>query len=282
MNLTDELCKLTELHETKDLTDQEFADAKRRLIADAGAEPPPATKRGPNGSWSRSTADKGQWRAIGFGLILVLVIVMCQRANRSGSNSNSLASQSNTSAASATSTRSTESATPATSKSATANDNELMSGNMDQDAAESAAEIANAVPQKPLTGKLSAIKLFLDLPQAYWEAESPHVNAKGYDALVAAGVSVPKKESFMYRQGKYLIGVWFDKKSGLAREVSIAPENLNEDLTLNEAKKIVASVGITKPPVKDRENAGWLNWNKQGKVSASFTNEHELFITVEK
>jgi hypothetical protein len=159
---------------------------------------------------------------------------------------------------------------------------ELMDWDMDEAAAERAAEMANAVPQKPLTGKLSAIKLFLGLPQAYWEAESPHVNAKGYDELVAAGESVPKPEAFQYRQGKYLIGVWFDKKSGLAREVSIAPENLDEDLTLNEAKQIVASVGITKPPVKDRENAGWLNWNKQGQVSASFSDEHELFITVEK
>ena len=41
MNLADELCKLTELHQAGDLTDQEFADAKRRLIADVGAKPPP-------------------------------------------------------------------------------------------------------------------------------------------------------------------------------------------------------------------------------------------------
>ncbi len=34
MNLTDELQKLTELHQAGNLTDQEFADAKQRLIRD--------------------------------------------------------------------------------------------------------------------------------------------------------------------------------------------------------------------------------------------------------
>jgi hypothetical protein len=43
MNLADELRKLTEL-QNGHLTDQEFADAKRRLIAGAGAEPPPPPK----------------------------------------------------------------------------------------------------------------------------------------------------------------------------------------------------------------------------------------------
>ncbi len=41
MSLTDELRKLAELHEAGHLSDQEFADAKRRLIADGRSEPPP-------------------------------------------------------------------------------------------------------------------------------------------------------------------------------------------------------------------------------------------------
>jgi len=38
MNLTDELRKLAELHQEGHLDDQEFADAKRRLIAESRAE----------------------------------------------------------------------------------------------------------------------------------------------------------------------------------------------------------------------------------------------------
>ena len=40
MNLTDELRKLAELHQEGHLNDQEFADAKRRLIAESRDEPP--------------------------------------------------------------------------------------------------------------------------------------------------------------------------------------------------------------------------------------------------
>lgn len=44
MNLTDELRKLAELHEAGDLTDQEFAAAKQRLIAGSRPEPPALPK----------------------------------------------------------------------------------------------------------------------------------------------------------------------------------------------------------------------------------------------
>jgi general secretion pathway protein G len=43
MNLADELRKLTELREAGHLTEQEFADAKRRLLAETGAQPPQVT-----------------------------------------------------------------------------------------------------------------------------------------------------------------------------------------------------------------------------------------------
>ena len=39
VNLTDELRKLAELHQEGHLNDQEFADAKRRLIAESRDEP---------------------------------------------------------------------------------------------------------------------------------------------------------------------------------------------------------------------------------------------------
>lgn len=44
MNLTDELHRLAELRQSGHLTEQEFTDAKRRLIADERAEPPTASK----------------------------------------------------------------------------------------------------------------------------------------------------------------------------------------------------------------------------------------------
>ena len=44
MNLTDELRKLAELHQEGHLNDQEFADAKRRLIAESRDEPPTPSK----------------------------------------------------------------------------------------------------------------------------------------------------------------------------------------------------------------------------------------------
>lgn len=40
MNLTDELRKLADLHQEGNLNDQEFTDAKRRLILENSSEPP--------------------------------------------------------------------------------------------------------------------------------------------------------------------------------------------------------------------------------------------------
>jgi hypothetical protein len=44
MNLTDELRKLADLHQEGHLNDPEFADAKRRLIAESRSEPPTPPK----------------------------------------------------------------------------------------------------------------------------------------------------------------------------------------------------------------------------------------------
>jgi hypothetical protein len=114
MNLADELRKLAELHQAGNLTDQEFADAKQRLIAEAGAERPPLPKEEqtvpsrvapPLIQKKKQTVPdrvavptRQKWGCIGSGLILVFVIVMCQRGNRSGSQSNSSVSQPSSSA----------------------------------------------------------------------------------------------------------------------------------------------------------------------------------------
>jgi hypothetical protein len=65
MNLADELRKLTELHQAGHLTDQEFADAKRRLIAEAGAEPPEGSNTGTGDAW-QYTEENG-WVRTGGG-----------------------------------------------------------------------------------------------------------------------------------------------------------------------------------------------------------------------
>jgi hypothetical protein len=132
MNLADELRKLAELREAGHLTDQEFADAKRRLIADAGAEPPPLPKEEqtvpsrlappPISKKKQTVPDRvavptsqKKWGCIGFGVLVLFVIYMCQQANRSGSKSGSSASLSNAPAASPTRAPETALATPAPS-----------------------------------------------------------------------------------------------------------------------------------------------------------------------
>jgi hypothetical protein len=122
MNLADELRKLTELHQAGHLTDQEFADAKRRLIAEPGAEPPPIPKEKQTVPSRVAPPTSGQGRAIGCGLLLLFVVFIAARCNRSSSRSSSSASQSNTPVATATSTPSTASATPVVTPPATSGD----------------------------------------------------------------------------------------------------------------------------------------------------------------
>jgi hypothetical protein len=45
MNLTDELRKLADLHKDGQLTDQEFAEGKRRLLGQAGVESSPISRK---------------------------------------------------------------------------------------------------------------------------------------------------------------------------------------------------------------------------------------------
>jgi hypothetical protein len=59
MNLADELRKLAELREAGHLTEQEFADAKRRLLAETGAQSPQPKKSG---------------RSRGFGILLCVLV----------------------------------------------------------------------------------------------------------------------------------------------------------------------------------------------------------------
>jgi hypothetical protein len=146
MNLADELRKLAELREAGHLTDQEFADAKRRLIAEAGAEPPPLPKQeqtvpgraAPPTSVppplpkeeqtvpARVAPQLPQQSAqrikrgctallIGFAVIFAVIVVVAiigSLTNPSGSQSRSSASPSNAPAATATATSAQPSGTP--------------------------------------------------------------------------------------------------------------------------------------------------------------------------
>lgn len=60
MNLTDELRKLAELRQAGDLTEQEFTDAKRRLLADDSASPAPEA-RGGAGEIPEKTYQSSRW-----------------------------------------------------------------------------------------------------------------------------------------------------------------------------------------------------------------------------
>jgi hypothetical protein len=104
MNLADELRKLTELRESGHLTDQEFADAKRRLLAEAGAQAPEVTTPPPLPQQSPQRKKSGCVRAflIVFGLVFGLIIVLAiigSFVKPSGSQSSSSASLSNAPAA---------------------------------------------------------------------------------------------------------------------------------------------------------------------------------------
>jgi hypothetical protein len=112
MNLADELRKLTELHEAGHLTDQEFTDAKRRLIADAGAEPSPPRTPPPLPQQSPQRKRSGSLRPF---LILcggILAIWIIGKWNPSGSQSSSSASPSNVPVATATATSAQVGAAP--------------------------------------------------------------------------------------------------------------------------------------------------------------------------
>jgi hypothetical protein len=63
MNLTDELCKLAELHQAGHLSTQEFTDAKRRLIAEGptGQDVPGNEEKAAGEMMSEKTYKSSRW-----------------------------------------------------------------------------------------------------------------------------------------------------------------------------------------------------------------------------
>jgi hypothetical protein len=118
MDLADELRKLAELRQAGHLTDQEFVDAKRRLLAETGAQSPQVTPPPPLPQQSPQLKKSGGLRGcvivacVLFGVVLLLSII--------GRNATPRASHPTSPVASATSAPSIASATPATAPAAVA------------------------------------------------------------------------------------------------------------------------------------------------------------------
>src|SRR4029077_10640425 len=93
--------------------------------------------------------------------------------------------------------------------------------------------------------------------------------------------SLNNPSAYIFNAGRFLIGVFFDEKSGLPHEVQIS-EAKGKPLTVKEATQIATSIGLSKPPVKDVEDPSTLNWNKEGDpLSASFgTDRNDLTFTI--
>jgi len=158
---------------------------------------------------------------------------------------------------------------------ANATKDELLDWDLDQSQAEEAAETAKtAVVQKPLTGSLSKIKLFLGQRMGAWQDVCPQLSdlqLKNAEFQAEHPDRFDGKVTYTFDAGRFDVAVWFDQKTGLAVEVSITTKNEDDNFTLKEAKQIAASVGLSKPPVKDVDNPGFLDWNKDSDpLSASF------------
>ncbi len=79
------------------------------------------------------------------------------------------------------------------------------------------------------------------------------------------------KATYIFDARRFQVAVWFDQKTGLASKVSITTKDDYDGLTLTEAERIAASVGLRKPPMKDVHNPAFLDWNKDSDLlSASF------------
>lgn len=129
------------------------------------------------------------------------------------------------------------------------------------------------IAQKPLTGNLAAVKLFLGQPLTVWKRAYPSIKP-----------SINNPSAYFVTSGRFIISVAFDEKSGLGNEVQISEANGKAPLTVKEATEIVTSIGLSKPAVEDVEDPKTLNWNKEGDpLFAHFgtdENDQILYITV--
>jgi hypothetical protein len=109
------------------------------------------------------------------------------------------------------------------------------------------------IAQKPLTGALSSVKLFLGQPLTAWKKAYP-----------SAKPTLLNPNAYNFNAGRFLITVFFDENSGLPNIVAIAEAEGKAPLTVKEATQIAGSIGLTKKPVKDPEDPSYLNWNNEG------------------
>jgi hypothetical protein len=74
------------------------------------------------------------------------------------------------------------------------------------------------------------------------------------------------------------VTVVFDAQSNLATQVSLAPKDDNQPMTLADSKKICASIGLTNAQ-KDNDGSGFYHWGQESdSVSTALSPGDELTI----
>ena len=122
------------------------------------------------------------------------------------------------------------------------------------------------VNQKPLKGALSQVKILLGKPLDDWE--------KVYGSRYGSGTVNARAKN--WQVGCFWITGDFTGEPAVATRVRIASQDGKPDLTLAEAKQIVASVGLiaNKPDPDDKTFVDW--GNQRDPISASFATDDRV------
>jgi hypothetical protein len=123
-----------------------------------------------------------------------------------------------------------------------------------------------SINQKPLKGALSQIKILLGRPLDDWE--------KADGSRYESGTVNERAKNWQI--GRFWITSDFTGEPAVATRIRIASQGGKPDLTLAEAKQIVASVGLfaSKP---DPDDKTFVDWGNQGDpISASFATDDRV------
>jgi hypothetical protein len=138
---------------------------------------------------------------------------------------------------------------------------------LDQDLKASRGDLGKAnLVQKPLKGSLSKIYILLGKPLSDWEK----VYGSNYQTALI------NERAKNWEIGRFWITGDFTGDSAVATRVRIASKDGEPELTLAEAKQIVASIGLveSKP---DPDDSTFIDWGKQSDpISASFATDDRV------
>jgi hypothetical protein len=124
------------------------------------------------------------------------------------------------------------------------------------------------VKQQSLSGSLVSVKMALNQPLSTWQ--------KLY--LGKGQVCWPNDHAYNFPAGKFIESVVFDDQTNLATQVSILPKDDDGTITLADAKKICASLGLTNLQKAD-DGSGLYQWGKNSdSLSASLSPGFSLDI----